>query len=54
VSGSFAPSMGSISTVRWKRPRVGVSSNSTHFDEAVLIEAVADFLGQLEGLRSNR
>ena len=33
VSGSFAPSMGSISTVRWKRPRVGVSSNSTRFDE---------------------
>jgi hypothetical protein len=25
--------MGSISTVRWKRPRVGVSSNSTRFDE---------------------
>src|SRR5829696_7751466 len=33
VPGSFALSMGSISTVRWKRPRVGVSSNSTHFDE---------------------
>ena len=33
VSGSFAPLMGSISTVRWKRPKVGVSSNCTRFDE---------------------
>ena len=33
VSGSFASSMGSISTVHWKRPRVGVSSSFTHFDE---------------------
>ena len=29
VSGSFASSMGSISTVRWKRPRVDASSSST-------------------------
>src|SRR5947209_349440 len=25
--------MGSISTIRWKRPKVDVSSNSTHFNE---------------------
>jgi hypothetical protein len=31
-SGSFASSMGSISTIRWKRPRVELSSNSSHFD----------------------
>ena len=33
VSGSFASSMGSISTNRWKRPRVAVSSNSTLCDK---------------------
>src|SRR5215472_10617737 len=31
VTGSFASSMESISPIRWKRPRVDVSSNSTHF-----------------------
>ena len=35
VSGSSASSMGSISTIRWRRPRVDVSSSSTHVDTAL-------------------